>query len=89
MDCMKCGLTLTAVDTEVYECHNVNCEDYLGGKSPMKIHEALHDSVKYVLGVSGTLAFMGLWIINQGMSIVSLFLSSFYLDEIYYWEVVK
>lgn len=31
MDCMKCGFSMTSVDIDVYECHNVNCEDYMGG----------------------------------------------------------
>ena len=29
-DWMKCGFSMTSVDIDVYECHNVNCEDYMG-----------------------------------------------------------
>ena len=29
-DSMKCGFSMTSVDIDVYERHNVNCEDYMG-----------------------------------------------------------
>ncbi len=77
MDCKKCGLTLTEVDTEVYECDNVDCEDYLVEES------RLNNPIKYVLagigilamGESGILAIAGLLINNPEMSIVSIGLS--------------
>jgi hypothetical protein len=69
MDCKKCGLTLTEVDTEVYECDNVDCEDYLVEES------RLNNPIKYVLAGIGILAIAGLLINNPEMSIVSIGLS--------------
>ena len=31
MECSYCGHYMTEVDIDVYECHNPECPNYLGG----------------------------------------------------------